>query len=55
MASADHDWENCPHSGINNVDLVQITRQNHFYHDSLGCPFECSEDHNHPEVRRKVE
>jgi hypothetical protein len=23
-------------------------RPNHFYHDSLGCPFECTERHNHP-------
>lgn len=25
-------------------------RPNHYMHDSLGCPYECSEDHNHPEA-----
>lgn len=48
MANADHEWVKCPHMGVTEPNDVDLKRQNHFYHDSLGCPFECTEDHNHP-------
>jgi hypothetical protein len=28
---------------------VDNRKPNHFTHDSLGDPFDCTEDHNHPE------
>lgn len=28
---------------------VDLSKNNHFFHDSLGCPYECDGDHNHPE------
>ena len=28
---------------------VDNRKPNHFAHDSLGDPFDCTEDHNHPE------
>lgn len=30
-----------------------IHRPNHFVHDSLGDPFDCDEDHNHPDRSEK--
>lgn len=48
MASSEHTWTNCPYIGVNRVEPIDLNRSNHFYHDSLGCPFECGDDHNHP-------
>ena len=28
--------------------MSDLSRPNHYFHDSLGCPFECTGDHNHP-------
>lgn len=28
-----------------------LRRPNHYYHDGLGCPHECTGDHNHPETK----
>lgn len=52
MPTPDHDWEDCPHT-FAEVDPrkdVDLTKSNHFFHDSAGCPGECLADHNHPNV-----
>jgi hypothetical protein len=48
MTTPEHDWKACPHKGDADLDKVVLRKPNHFYHDSLGCPYECNEDHNHP-------
>lgn len=50
MASADdeHGWRDCPFYLQARVEDVDLAKTNHFYHDSLGCPALCGDDHNHP-------
>lgn len=28
--------------------MSDLSRPNHYFHDSLGCPLSCDDDHNHP-------
>lgn len=28
--------------------MSDLSKPNHYYHDSLGCPLSCTGDHNHP-------
>lgn len=49
MASAEHDHDSCPHEQAEfDGGDARLDRPNHYYHDSLGCPFECIGRHNHP-------
>lgn len=55
MASVDHHWKSCPYESDGNEEkYVDLNKSNHFFHDSLGCPFECAGDHNHPKERVKT-
>jgi hypothetical protein len=51
MASSDHTWDKCPNQfrvAKMRPGDVDLDKQCHYYHDSAGCPFTCTEDHNHP-------
>ena len=47
MENAEHNHENCPHAAAEDGPVARLDRPNHYYHD-LGCPFECTDRHNHP-------
>jgi hypothetical protein len=49
MANAEHDPRDCPYDAAdaNEQPHARLDRQNHYAHD-IGCPFECTDRHNHP-------
>lgn len=53
MASDDRNWRDYKYTGTDDGP-VDLRKPNHFYHDILGCPFECGGDHNHPTPPKEV-
>jgi hypothetical protein len=47
MENGEHDQHNCPHEPAEGSGEARLDRPNHYYHD-IGCPFECTDRHNHP-------
>lgn len=53
MTFAPHAHQDCPYDlEVDPVRDVDLGKGNHFYHDVLGCPAECEDDHNHPGVMK---
>lgn len=49
--TTEHSADDCPYDSVDEFAQPRLDRSNHYFHDSLGCPFECTGRHNHPVQR----